>query len=765
MRIRGVAVFALSIALAVFWGVASPAQGCNLLWQPANPLPFAQRSGFKLAYGNGTFVAVNGSGLVYTSPDGQDWRRVCAGTDNDFIDVAWGNGRFVAISHGYDVSVNTVHISEDGVRWREIPFPYGPAVYLSTIRFVGGYFCAFNAGNSPTLFVSPDGVDWSYVAFPENLNGLAYGSAKYVVVSGNHYYVSPDMSEWMAFTYPVPTYAYGISYGQGHFVVLAENEGLHFSLTSPDAVNWSEAPLQYPISAICFGAEGIVGIWNANNPPFYWSQDGITWSQSSVPGTGGVPSDLIYAAGRFVASVGNQVWTSTDGSDWRTASIQGISVPSARVRYLKPLGEFMAVGFDLIASSPDGKQWSSTRVERYYVTLSDITTGDGVLVAVGTSNYAGGIFVSSDGTDWTDVSPGNPEAFLGVAYGNHTFVAVGRYGVIYTSPDGVTWTRRDTGFRTDLKEVAFGNGRFVAAGEGETTLSSIDGVNWAGQQNVDSHTDGQYSSVVFIGGRFWINSPYRVSTDGITWTDLQDATGPSGGVLQGAGGYIFSVSGARTRSTSGEDGMTWETPPPGMRTQITGMASNGSVYVAVDENNVAYYAEACYPEVTSVTPDTLSLSGGETVTIKGAHLSGTTAVTFGGVPAAGFTVVSDGEISAVAPSQSSAGMVDVTVTTPGGTSLLTAGSRIAAGPRPLITSVRKRGNPFRLLVTGENFDSAVQVTVGDQPAPKIKVKSAGLIKLKGGKYLKWMCPKGQPIQITVTNLRSGIPSKPFTYTR
>ncbi len=764
MRSRIVSLFAVGISIVMLSSVALRAQGCNLLWQPANPLPFAHQSGFKIAYGNGMYVAVGGKGLVYSSRDGENWRRGCMHTDDDFIDVAWGNGRFVAISHGYVVSEMTVHISEDGVRWRDVPFPYGPAIYLSRICFAGGYFFAFQKGGGSTLFISADGVNWSYVVFPEDLNGLVFGSGKYVAVSDDRYYVSSDLADWTALTFPVPAYSYKVSYGDGHFVVLAENEGESFSLTSPDAVNWSEIPLQYPLSAIYFGPDGIVGIWNANNPPFYWSQDGITWSQSSVPGVGSVPSDLIYAAGQFVASVGNQIWTSTDGRAWETAKTQGISVPSARVRYFEPLGEFMAVGFNLIASSTDGKEWSSKAVDQN-VTLTDITMGDGVLVAVGAGEYSGAILVSSDGASWTDVSPGNSEALLGIAYGNHTFVAVGRYGVIYTSPDGVTWTRRDTGFRADLNEVAFGNGRFVAVGEGETSLSSADGVNWTGQQEVDSNTDGQFSCVVFSGGRFWINHPYRVSTDGIRWTDLSDVEGPSNGALQGAGGYIFSVSGDWVSSTSGEDGMTWETPPPGMLTQITSMASNGSVYVAIDENNAAYYAEACYPEVTSVTPDTLTLSGGEAVIIMGAHLSGAAAVTFGDVPATDFTVVSDHEVTAVAPPQASAGMIYVTVTTPGGTSLLTTGSRVAAGPRPLITSVRKQGNPFRLLVTGENFDDAVQVTVGDQPAPKIKVKSDSLIKVKGGRYLKWMCPKGQPIQITVTNLSSGISSKPFTYTR
>jgi IPT/TIG domain len=72
------------------------------------------------------------------------------------------------------------------------------------------------------------------------------------------------------------------------------------------------------------------------------------------------------------------------------------------------------------------------------------------------------------------------------------------------------------------------------------------------------------------------------------------------------------------------------------------------------------------PTITSVTPANGPTAGGTTVTITGAGLSGATAVAFGGTAAPSFTVNSGTSITAASPAGS--GTVDVTVTTPGGTS-------------------------------------------------------------------------------------------------
>ena len=77
---------------------------------------------------------------------------------------------------------------------------------------------------------------------------------------------------------------------------------------------------------------------------------------------------------------------------------------------------------------------------------------------------------------------------------------------------------------------------------------------------------------------------------------------------------------------------------------------------------------ALTPTITAITPSSGPASGGTTVTITGSNLTGATAVKFGSTAATSFTVNSDSQISAVAPA-GSAGTVDITVTTPVGTSV------------------------------------------------------------------------------------------------
>src|SRR5207248_630505 len=96
-----------------------------------------------------------------------------------------------------------------------------------------------------------------------------------------------------------------------------------------------------------------------------------------------------------------------------------------------------------------------------------------------------------------------------------------------------------------------------------------------------------------------------------------------------------------------------------------GAAPAGFIFDADASITAVAPPAAAAPTVTVVDPAG-PLSGGTVVTITGAGLSGATAVAFGGAPA-GFTVNSDTSITAVAP-PGAAGPVDVTVTTPGGTS-------------------------------------------------------------------------------------------------
>jgi hypothetical protein len=78
------------------------------------------------------------------------------------------------------------------------------------------------------------------------------------------------------------------------------------------------------------------------------------------------------------------------------------------------------------------------------------------------------------------------------------------------------------------------------------------------------------------------------------------------------------------------------------------------------------------PTVVSISPATGGTAGGTLVTITGTGFTGATSVKFGGQAVTSFKVVSDTEITTDAP-EGAVGMVDVTVTTPFGTTAVIAG--------------------------------------------------------------------------------------------
>jgi alpha-tubulin suppressor-like RCC1 family protein len=84
------------------------------------------------------------------------------------------------------------------------------------------------------------------------------------------------------------------------------------------------------------------------------------------------------------------------------------------------------------------------------------------------------------------------------------------------------------------------------------------------------------------------------------------------------------------------------------------------------------------PTVTAVSPKEGSQVGGTLVTITGTEFTGATAVTFGSTNAIVFKVESASSITAVSPPGT--GAVDVTVTTPEGTSLTNSADRFSYGP-------------------------------------------------------------------------------------
>jgi len=100
------------------------------------------------------------------------------------------------------------------------------------------------------------------------------------------------------------------------------------------------------------------------------------------------------------------------------------------------------------------------------------------------------------------------------------------------------------------------------------------------------------------------------------------------------------------------------------------------------------------------------------VTITGTNLIGVRAVKFGSVNATSFSVKSSTTVKAISPPET-AGTVDITVTTPNGTSAITSADQYKFGP-PTITSLSPTGGPkaggTSVTVTGSGFAPGTNAT-------------------------------------------------------
>jgi hypothetical protein len=142
------------------------------------------------------------------------------------------------------------------------------------------------------------------------------------------------------------------------------------------------------------------------------------------------------------------------------------------------------------------------------------------------------------------------------------------------------------------------------------------------------------------------------------------------------------------------------------------------------------YSYVAAPTVTAVSPALGPTSGGTSVTITGTNFTGATAVSFGATPAASFTVDNAGQISATTPAHA-AGVVDVTVTTAGGTSATGAADQFGYVGAPSVTSVTPSSGPTAggtsVTIAGSGFTGASAVNFGATAATSFTVDNANQI--------------------------------------
>ncbi len=258
------------------------------------------------------------------------------GAGNYAPTVAFGNGTFVALGLKPTPAATTTtsvsaFTSPDGNTWTERVVALGGGGFANhgTVRFINGRFVftgtTLDGEIRPYTATSADGVTWSVATTPEaaQFADLVTGGGVSVGFFATTLSSSTDGgTTWAARSAPgVGAFApyQSLAYGAGRFVLVSTNR----VWTSPDGATWTDVAGSQNSGRVAFGN----GVFALTGTAYRTSSDGITFTNRTPTGftlTG--TNSLKFSAGRFLyhqfTFVGitpvNLIVASADGITWTT---------------------------------------------------------------------------------------------------------------------------------------------------------------------------------------------------------------------------------------------------------------------------------------------------------------------------------------------------------------------------------------------------------------------------------------------------------------
>jgi hypothetical protein len=193
-----------------------------------------------------------------SSPDGLTWTQRTMPVPEFWIDVAYGNGTFVAVSFRSNVAAT----SHDGINWTQRTLPV--STRWCSIAYGDGTFVAV-AAESNIVATSVDGVDWTLGIMPATRNwySVTYCNGVFVALAldSNIAATSPNGINWTVRTLPVSDKWKSAAYGNGTIVAVAS----HYGKSSTVATSTSGALQFFPLSGETASTLNLTGLTTADD--------------------------------------------------------------------------------------------------------------------------------------------------------------------------------------------------------------------------------------------------------------------------------------------------------------------------------------------------------------------------------------------------------------------------------------------------------------------------------------------------------------------
>ncbi len=315
-----------------------------------------------------------------------------------------------------------------------------------------------------------------------------------------------------------------------------------------------------------------------------------------------------------------------DLDHWTVANLTNLD-PKGTTAITGNATQFLAVGYNVLSTSPDGVTWTSQSVSPPKInvsvvqapTLYDATTDGSQFVAVG---QEGTIITSPDGVNWEFQDSGANSALNSIAWNGSSFIVVGGSGTALTSPDGVAWTSGNTGGSNYLQLVAATPTLAVAEGCATTWLFSANGgATWtaaADHPSLNLYGLVASDSTFVAFGNSGCSTAIFTSTDGSHWTNrttpissqpiyLNDMLW-TGHEFVGVGSN-YTTKGPSGVVISSPDGVTWTVRDAGGQDDIMHVGQSGNLLAATSFDTVGTAQIAVAPTIVKDPVDVVAAVG------------------------------------------------------------------------------------------------------------------------------------------------------------
>ncbi len=404
-----------------------------------------------IAYGNGRFVLIEGnfSNSVAWSANGITWTVTTLpsnddSTESNWQDIAFGNGRFVAIA---DSSAMAAY-SFNGATWYKSNLP--GTFEWSSIGYGQGVFYVTSLGDAAAS--SPDGVTWT-------LRDGSYASLNVTATNLNVIPASLDSR-----TLPSASTWQDVLWDGTKFVAIGYTSGTSLGAyaTSTNGTTWTGGTI---------------------------AQSGSNWEYTALAYNG---------TNQYVALIGgnggtNDIATSTDGTTWSTTA-NVLPANSYWKQVVWDGSKYVAIRADSanIATSTNGTTWTGSAVSGGSSDATSIAVGSisgttyYIIVSGGTGASQAVSHSTNGASTWTTAnSMPSSDLWSSVAYGNSRFVAVAGNTATTTtkaaySTNGTSWSAATMpGAAARWIKVIWTGTAFLAFAYNSTrTAYSADGVTW-----------------------------------------------------------------------------------------------------------------------------------------------------------------------------------------------------------------------------------------------------------------------------------------------